>query len=363
MLRDIIKKIPLLNWMAYYQEASEHIEYVKENCLDELIKAQIVGRISSARKCQNPKTAVAQAEMLEVYMNKECAQQVIDKNIHLIRDGMDPSLLNKIFTDSEIVETIEHYKKYLDANTFLISIDKNTDFESAKRYMVNFGQADVISAFLKYKGEVFSSCLAMTTKLGGQAATICASNLYELLGGGDNVSEVLRKAAVSILENSEKDYYDFCCTLRKYYSNHIKEFIDLLNQRGVIGDYKELRRSDVYAKIENSNNPKRIIEKIYYKDYSSVRDNIQDDDVRNSISYNDMNNLVKMENFIHQIHKERKDDHRNQIVEGFYSELNRAIAQGGDLKQKISYVKQYCEEVRKKLKENTLELMVVTSGS
>lgn len=95
--------------------------------------------------------------------------------------------------------------------------------------------------------------------------------------------------------------------------------------------------------------------------YFDVLMEIDEEEVRNHVSYNDLGLIEETYKFVKEIHRKRSDANKLTIGTEFYKELNRAIGQGNDLKQKYGNIREYCADVKRIMREHAQELLVMTN--
>lgn len=106
----------------------------------------------------------------------------------------------------------------------------------------------------------------------------------------------------------------------------------------------------------------KLVEEILTTDLAQYRFHIYDDVFRRQASFSDLRKIKETYELVMDIHRDRKNPHRGEIMNGFKSELNRAIDQGYDINQKSKMLELYCKEVKKEIRNRAEELMVVTNG-
>lgn len=133
-----------------------------------------------------------------------------------------------------------------------------------------------------------------------------------------------------------------------------EEIVDFLSDPENYKVLDELLTERAYKEI--SKNPRNLY-KVRNYDTGGL-----DREWRDSIPYTTLEVIDRTSKMVMSIHKDRKDKQRFTIVEGFYTELNRAANQRDDMKGKIKNITQYCVEVQTQMRDNIDELMVVTNG-
>lgn len=140
--------------------------------------------------------------------------------------------------------------------------------------------------------------------------------------------------------------------IARIYDKYIDMFENLADM--FEGDYlHELTKDECYEHIVNSRNPAESFKEIMSTDYGTMKQKITED-----FTYRDLRIVKETWNLVKNIHSKRDDKHIKEIEDGFYSELNRAVAQG----DKNRMLKIYCNEVKNQIRQNGKDLMVVTHG-
>lgn len=78
--------------------------------------------------------------------------------------------------------------------------------------------------------------------------------------------------------------------------------------------------------------------------------------------YDEMDIAIDTHNFIENFHRNRTIGQRMQIKNSFFDELNRAVEQGYNHKEKVEMMEIYCKEVKEQMLKRADEIMVVTDG-
>lgn len=105
--------------------------------------------------------------------------------------------------------------------------------------------------------------------------------------------------------------------------------------------------------VKASKNPEKMITDILKGEYYAISGwfpNYED-------HYEALSEAISTLDQVLEVHKNRDKDDRKRIIIGFYDQLQRAIEENG-----IEIIKQYCSEVRQKVRDNALELMVITNA-
>lgn len=103
--------------------------------------------------------------------------------------------------------------------------------------------------------------------------------------------------------------------------------------------------------------PLHNVKKVLVTGYSRFREQINDNELYDNISYDDLDKYMEVYDLLQNIHSKRNHKQITKIEWSYKDEMNRAVSQGSDLKSKIRYFRQYCREVKEQLKENASELM------
>lgn len=162
-------------------------------------------------------------------------------------------------------------------------------------------------------------------------------------------------------KRSKSDIENYVAVVGRY-SDYFKEMNKLFETIKET-DFAELLVKRNYQAIVKSDNPIALIEKLLTSNHSMYRGEILDIEFREEANYEDLDILRKSYKTVMEIHSERKNKQRMDIIAGYYEQLNRAISQGNNLQNKRKYFRRYCAEVSRKIIENASDLMVITDGS
>lgn len=88
---------------------------------------------------------------------------------------------------------------------------------------------------------------------------------------------------------------------------------------------------------------------------------IQDEDFKENIR-DEWKYILRARRLVSEIHKKREPMDKGKILDGFYQELNRAIAQGNNYQEKVEMLMGYCNEVEQQMIDRADELMVMHNG-
>lgn len=121
-------------------------------------------------------------------------------------------------------------------------------------------------------------------------------------------------------------------------------------------DLYELLSDRAYNTICNSKDPYRACDRIIGNNYSDLRPMI-DTDVLENVSYGDLDIVMRSYKIVMHIHNKRLQNNKIKICTEYFKEMNRAMKQVDDMKDKIKIMKQYSLEVESKIKNIAEELM------
>lgn len=237
----------------------------------------------------------------------------------------------KIIFDETFAKDIRDYK-------FHWAFDKFRDYERANKSIID------------------------TVKHGDKDLALEVVELYtNFKGDMDQLSRVV-EFATDILRNKQKiKFHQLLRNLEFYQDNNFSELCGVLynNMHGAL-DVEELNKPSVHSAIKRSKDPRAMFERILNNRYSMIRHEITDRDVLMEVTYDDLDYVCCSVRLIDEVHQDRERMDMTKILRGFFDEMNRAIKQGSNGKEKIGYMKRYCIEVRKQMEDNASELMVVT---
>lgn len=274
-------------------------------------------------------------EAMDIFENYKMHSRTLVANalVNLIKEeDMKPHYLLKtarMFKMPEIRDTLKHFEAKTGKTKIIIA---NNLAKIDYHIQDNKVTAEVAETLKSYKDNRYHSiprilyCIASHTKDSKQVKYL--SRVYKKYGDlHENISKVIS--------------FDYT-----------KDF-----------DFGELLREEVYKQITNSENPEGLIEDCLFSGLGSVRMEITDDKFREKVKLSDLLKVKKTFSLVMEIHRERDRDDSHKIIEGFFEEMNRVIYQGKDYKAQAKYLRQYCKEVEKQMKDNAKDLMVITNES
>jgi hypothetical protein len=93
--------------------------------------------------------------------------------------------------------------------------------------------------------------------------------------------------------------------------------------------------------------------------YNNIIENIEDKTVRSKITEDDLEHIFQAYSTIMLIHKDRSDDSKQKLVDGFYRIMNEKMSQCESTAEKISILKRWGTQVSKSIKKHGNELRYV----
>lgn len=102
-------------------------------------------------------------------------------------------------------------------------------------------------------------------------------------------------------------------------------------------------------------NPEKA-SKIALGEYAKYRKAIDMDEV----PYEHLDKVRETEQLVFAIHEKRGPFYFDKVRVGFYAEMNRAINQSNDRDEQLKYLKEYCNDVQRLMKDGAWELMVIS---
>lgn len=173
--------------------------------------------------------------------------------------------------------------------------------------------------------------------------------LYSTFGYSTPIMQVVNG---SIVHFDDKLGENVAMFFKKYRGKLYRDFLIILREHPTEVDFEELLSDKGYDEVK-----KNGLKSVALKHYSLIRKNVREHSVLAKLSYPDMDSISKAYNAVMAVHRERKTRDRNEITEGFFAEMNRAISQGTDTESKIQMLKTYGRDVQDKMKTNAGELM------
>lgn len=332
-LEDYIKKIPVIG-NAYYRGKSEFylfsiLHYQKESVPKLIIRN--VAKKGSETACDCFKTAYSLAKN-GTNSGQYCAW--LDKMVENYDDNEIILRLNKAYREYQKNESVRLFiYDFMEGQYGIKEINDSLDFldwfhkEVVDEMAINF------SMILKYAdGEVLMEAVEMYKKYADK-----------------DIGEVKKVVNHYLLDNAPRDKIAKVVKILDKYNDNQHEIV--VEKLWNIGGYlDELLSDEAYNAIKK--NPS-VIHRL--EDYIANRLMV---DIK--VSYDELELITNTYNLMAEIHKERSYGYFNQIREGFFKELNRAINQETNYNKQIKNLRIYCREVQGKLLDNASDLMVVT---
>lgn len=235
-------------------------------------------------------------------------------------DAKRPPGLAERITDRYLVDKIKLYKDHESIEEIIFGFGKmaiensTTILHERADYFVN---ERIKGALFKYNKKVNSAILKIIFNVPNDIF-----ELLDLFNKYDKHKETIAKYVAD----------------KELFTVHLDE---LVTDRA----YKEIAKNG--TKIHD----------ILVKPYGLFREDITDTQVKENISYYDLDFVIDTHNIVMNMHEKRYYLAQNAISECYVKELNRAISQGDDYDSKIKNLKQYCKEVKQRIKESAEELM------
>lgn len=299
---------------------------------------------------------------LEQLFTEHSDRKCIREAAEAIREAKDKSQAAEII--SETFDALDKYKEKYELYkgiAFFLNYTKNLNTDYAKG-IVNNCKKNPIREFIEKHGteKTIQSVLNMRTKV----MPDILDRAIEISGKYEN-SELLFEALNVVASKKNANTVEtYCKIFEKYLDNNSGSFVKLILERKKVDafDFDELLSDRCYNLVKKAKDPYEVINKIAIKFYSSIRNCIDDRKFAEKLDYNDLDILNSAGKFAIEIHKHKSSDLQWQIRKGFKNELNRAIAQGHDYKSKLQNLKRFCYEVKKGLRDNAYDLMVMHYG-
>lgn len=190
------------------------------------------------------------------------------------------------------------------------------------------------------------------------ASRKCGQKAVEIYNDMEDKMDAILHLMVQYSRESESDQLKLFKLLKHYENNHLAELCKNISRKNR-DDLDELFKPEAYKLIEK--NPV-FIEKIIKSSYHNLRERVTDE-VKERLTYNDLDEMQQTWTTISEIHKGKSSYYRKMILKSYCDELNRAVNQGINPKEKIQFFRQYVREVRQRVIKNASDLMVVTNGA
>lgn len=264
--------------------------------------------------------------------------------------------------DSEHMKVFEKYENTKHVAIAIYEMGKKTDIEGIRRLADLLSSEDVVNMY-KYVTKDYD---IITNQ--GLLINLCAIAHYtsnevaiESAKVAQNVDKKQVTYVLACLHSAAKNVHSAgYITLMHQIFNKYNKYSKIIDK--AITDWfsinvSELLHKNAYDYIERSIDKGAAIRKLIKTDYISIRSSIDDAIVSEELDYKDLDRMVSVENFIHEVHKRRDPDSLGKVHLGYYEELNRAVDQGRNLKEKIRYFRRYLNEVEQQMQDNVGELM------
>lgn len=334
---------------SYVPEAAAISQEYSSFVIDNIDKEGInfVARALCSSKGQTEEDQQSVFDLLKENMNRDDII-VFASNISRIAGFSSPGILG---------EFIDYVKKHEDC--------KDISTVARARYEIGFWNSNVknykefLEEYIDHKdiGSIASGLVRIAQQHKEHPKAVM--NTIELVKKNNDNPDI--KYAVIALSNSVQgdnlgNFVDMYKIIEKYLDNNLKVVCEAIED----ADSKLGLMSDkAYNAIKNSSNPKETTEKIASINYHIFEEKIEDVELRDNASYELLDEITSVHWLIEDIHDKRNEIHKKEIIDGFYSEMNRAISQGYDLKSKVGLLKQYCAEAKRKMMDEALDLMVM----
>lgn len=378
MLERIIRRLPLIARIPLHFDYKRNIQYLRENEKDDARFKDMLDSLINIREKQNVYVAARASELYKKYMNMNCTRNLVQK-INQCTDYHMPSLRqagqhefyfhNWIFSHKDVFETICKYDDTLISSCIINAIwdkmdklevekeeegfsFKNSTFIESTNYLEVLRKEDVEKKLREFEDPVEIEPIVEAFLNHGYEEGFRTSIIFEDYKDEEDYAMVPIVLQLTVSMDLKDDYNRMLYCLKKYVDNHgmdlVQAIYDIRTKRRD-ADYFEVYRDDVYEEIKESKDRVELFNRILKNDYSSIRKALGDEFSRDEMDY-----VVKARDFVKQIHKQRLYPESKTIMEGFYSELKRAIDQDGS---RVENLKQYCKEVIDKIGQEANELM------
>lgn len=194
-----------------------------------------------------------------------------------------------------------------------------------------------------------SRCEIIRENVDIESASYCLDTI-NMSYNRDKVSYALVKISQTKNRCAVKDAAD--CFRR--YPENTQLLYDILQQSHAEKLQLMYLASDkAFEAVNKAKNPKKMIIDILDGKYYNIGNCMLNDIDHYKIS----THIFETLDWVLDLHNGRTNSNKRRIQIGFFNELERAIEENG-----TQIIKQYCREVRAKIKKNADELMVITNG-
>lgn len=165
--------------------------------------------------------------------------------------------------------------------------------------------------------------------------------------------ENAKKVTETLAAFAKRKKYDQSLRLiEQYHDNNFSALYVMLKAEV---NLDALETDQAYEAVKKSKNPLATMKRIVSDEYDEVRM------FNENLRYKDMDLIIETLDFVDKIHRERGSHDLAIIHMSFYGELERAMQQVDDYDKQCKNLRQFCYEVKRKIRANAAELMVVNN--
>lgn len=351
----MIEKIPLVNY--WYHRIGFSFNVVKASTQKDFGEGVYIFLKELERK-EDYATSFHAAAVLAKYVDTKAMPLMFNL---AMKNKRKVKKMSKIMRNNDVFEAIGKYKdsKYLPhIASRLLSWDVRTAIYCGEELLFE-GMYEGIHKFSKQRGNII---LDSIFNAWSGPETI---ELFEKIPE-NYIDPLISKTVLDTdrRENSVGNYRSVLKIIERYKDNHCKELCNSLMKINNLHSYKlnPLKQSWVFELIERSRDAEATFDWLIHNNIPKNRGMVEDEKVRDNLTYDDHHLMTKTLKLISEIHKKRDHGAIKTIEQGFKEELNRSVSLGYNLQSKLGYLRRYCSEVTDKMKNQASDLMVVTNA-
>lgn len=345
--------------------------------MDFLYDPQVAGNVSRIYLNYGTEVAKSFVDVVRLAYESNATNVMQELSSDRVMEGQRVRVYNEVSKNYDLIEKFKNEKFFFGrCLNFIETTDKDIGkvlspikLKSNVNQYLKIARSTYEDQYLKMNemlekyGEDMK--IPILNALSRNAGSFNASVMYKMIEFFDreiDITAVGRMYVTKNLTNSSNvakqwiDIVEMYSDNKAWWNYYDKNYASLQGRLGII-DTEELLRLRAYNAIKNGSD----VAKIVNGESKKGIDKIRDEEVRDNASYSDLKLVENTWNFVKQIHTGRKTSQRKEIERAFKCELERAMSQGCDLKSKIKNLRQFCYDVKKQMKDNASDLMVVTN--
>lgn len=331
--------------------------YIMHNEKNQKVSLQMNRTLKQYKSMNRPEYVTDMAKMFALFVQTGYNKQIVGQVQKVINSAISfhTSKQYEAFKNPVIYNALALYEKRK-ANYLIL--ENILGYNQAEEFAREVCDERILNALGDKKS--VNECIINTVYYQSVESAVETSKTLEIYKNDKNIIQILEIGLEKYFEYEGKieqsDYMTFIHVLNRYSDNNYiklcKIFIELFEENEEM-DLEELLVDENYDRIKSSEDPKILFRNILMNQYTEIRKNIH------NIGFDDVRLVRKTLDLVMAIHTDRDVKQKNDIKNGFFDELKRAMAQG----DRIRYLRRYCDEVQEQMKNNVEDLMVVHNES